>query len=132
MLPFGVCNGGATFQRVMDYVLSGLSWKICLLYLDDIILFSKTFEEHIQNLSLVLTRLQKSVLKVAPKNDISFKQELNFLDTSSPRTASRKMSRRLNVLGNGHNPKMEKKSVNLWACARITVAYTPSPTYQEK
>ena len=68
VLPFGVCNGGATFQRLMDYELSGLSWKICLLYLDDIIVFSKTFEEHVQNLSLVLTRLQSSGLKVAAKN----------------------------------------------------------------
>ena len=39
VLPFGCCNGPPTFQRLMDYVLSGLRWKICLLYLDDVILF---------------------------------------------------------------------------------------------
>ena len=79
VLPFGVCNGGATFQRLMDYVLSGLSWKICLLYLDDIIVFSKTFEEHVQNLSLVLTRLQNSGLKVAAKKCHFFQKRVKFL-----------------------------------------------------
>ena len=63
----------------MDYVLSGLSWKICLLYLDDIIVFSKTFEEHVQNLSLVLTRLQNSGLKVAAKKCHFFQKRVKFL-----------------------------------------------------
>ena len=47
-LPFGLCNAPATFSRLMDYVLSGLSWEICLYYLDDIIVFSTTWEEHLQ------------------------------------------------------------------------------------
>ena len=38
-LPFGLCNAPATFSRLMDHVLSGLSWEICLYYLDDIIVF---------------------------------------------------------------------------------------------
>ena len=38
-LPFGLCNAPATFSRLMDNVLSGLSWKVCLYYLDDIIVF---------------------------------------------------------------------------------------------
>ena len=40
-LPFGLCNAPATFRRLMDNVLSGLSWEVCLYYLDDIIFFSK-------------------------------------------------------------------------------------------
>ena len=63
----------------MNYVLSGLSSKICLLYLDDIIVFSKTFEEHVQNLSLVLTRLQKSGLKVAAKKRHFFQARVKCL-----------------------------------------------------
>ena len=79
VLPFGLCNGVPTFQRLMDYLLSGLSWKICLLYLDDVIVFSKTFEEHVQNLGLVLTRLQEAGLKVAPKKCHFFQPEVHFL-----------------------------------------------------
>ena len=44
VLPFGLTNAPASFQRLMQHILRGLSWKICLLYLDDIILLSKTFD----------------------------------------------------------------------------------------
>ena len=47
-LPFGVCNAPTTFSKLMGNVLSGLSWKACLYYLDDIIFFSKDWEEHLQ------------------------------------------------------------------------------------
>ena len=40
-LPFGLCNAPATFSQLMDNVLSGLSWEVCLYYLDDIIVFSR-------------------------------------------------------------------------------------------
>ena len=79
VLPFGVCNGVPTFQRLMDYVLSGLSWKICLLYLDDVIVFSKTFDEHVQNLDLVLTRLKASGLKASSRKCHFFRPEVHFL-----------------------------------------------------
>ena len=46
-LPFGLCNALATFSRLLDNVLSGLSWEVCLYYLDDIIVFSKDWKEHL-------------------------------------------------------------------------------------
>ena len=79
VLPFGCCNGPPTFQRLMDYVLSGLRWKICLLYWDDIIVFSKTFEEHVEQLNQVLTRIGEAGLKVAPKKCHFFLSEVMFL-----------------------------------------------------
>ena len=58
VMPFGLCNAPATFQRLMDLVLAGVQWSQCLVYLDDVIIIGRDFEEHMCNLSSVL---QKSV-----------------------------------------------------------------------
>ena len=54
VMPFGLTNAPPTFQRLMDCVLAGISPEQCLIYLDDIIVFSQTFQEHLQHLSNVL------------------------------------------------------------------------------
>ena len=66
-MPFGVVNGPACFQRLMNYVLTGLHWTHCLVYLDDIIIFSRTFEEHMDRLKTVLSRLKKAGLTLKPR-----------------------------------------------------------------
>lgn len=63
-MPFGLKNAPATFQRVMDDVLKGLQNKICLVYMDDIIIFSTSLQEHINNLKLVFERLSQAGLKI--------------------------------------------------------------------
>lgn len=47
VLPFGLCNGPAAFQRLMDLVLTGLQWSSCLVYLDDVVVVGRSFEEHL-------------------------------------------------------------------------------------
>ena len=42
-MPFGLCNAPATFERLLETVLSGLQWHVCLIYLDDIIVYGSTF-----------------------------------------------------------------------------------------
>lgn len=51
VMPFGLCNAPASFQQLMDLVLSGLQWSQCLVYLDDIIVLGRSFNEHIRNYS---------------------------------------------------------------------------------
>ena len=58
MMPFGLTNAPPTFQCLMEYVLAGLSGARCLVYLDDIIVFSTPFEEHLQRLVSVFDRQQ--------------------------------------------------------------------------
>ena len=50
VMPFGMCNAAATFEKLMETVLSGLQWGICLIYLDDIIVIAKSFSEMLHNL----------------------------------------------------------------------------------
>ena len=47
VMPFGLCNAPATFQRLMDHCLAGLKWHSVLVYLDDIVIFSKDFDSHV-------------------------------------------------------------------------------------
>ena len=48
VMPFGLCNAPSTFERLMDRVLRGLQWHVCLVYLDDIIVYSNSFDEHLK------------------------------------------------------------------------------------
>lgn len=79
VMPFGLCNAPATFERAMEVALEGLIGKICLVYLDDIIVFGKTFHEELENLKQVFTRLLQVGLKMSPKKCHLFKKEVTFL-----------------------------------------------------
>jgi hypothetical protein len=56
VMPLGLCNTPATFERLMETVLRGLTYDSCLVYLDDVIVFGRTFQEHILNLRKVFER----------------------------------------------------------------------------
>jgi hypothetical protein len=64
VMPFGLTNAPATFQRLMNLVLAGINWKMCLVYIDDILIFSKTFDQHIADIRVVFDRLRKANLKL--------------------------------------------------------------------
>ncbi|KZS07239.1 Uncharacterized protein APZ42_029099, partial [Daphnia magna] len=63
-LPFGLNNAPGTFQRAMDIILAGLRWPTCLVYLDNVIVYSATFEQHLERLQSVLDCLAKANLKL--------------------------------------------------------------------
>lgn len=62
VMRFGLTNAPGTFQRMMDVLLAGLKWNVCLVYLDDIVTFSKTVDEHLVRLESVLKCLQTANL----------------------------------------------------------------------
>jgi hypothetical protein len=64
VLSMGLTNVPSQFQRLMNLVLAGLLWNYCLVYLDDNIIFSKTFDQHLERLAAVFERLSKSSLKM--------------------------------------------------------------------
>ena len=79
VMPFGLCNAPATFQRLMDMVLGGLQWTNCLVYLDDVIVVGRTFREHLQNLRSVFSRLSTAGLKLQPKKCHLCSPQVEFL-----------------------------------------------------
>jgi hypothetical protein len=78
-MPFGLRNAPATFQRTVDIILSGLTWKSCLVYLDDIIIYSTSMEEHLLHLTEVLTLLGKAGLSLKLTKCHFFKETVDYL-----------------------------------------------------
>lgn len=78
VMPFGTCNSSATFERLVEKALNGLTWKICLIYIN-IIIFSKTFEEHLDRLDQVFSRIADAKLKLSPKKCSLLQKQVNFL-----------------------------------------------------
>ena len=78
-MPFGLCNASATFQRAMQAVLSGLEWSNCFVYLDDILIASRTFDEHLCHIREVLGGLRDAGLRLKPKKCLFLRDEVPYL-----------------------------------------------------
>ena len=65
-MSFGLANAPATYQRLQEQCLGDLHLKICFIYLDDLIIFSKSFREHISRLEQVFQRIREYGLKLFP------------------------------------------------------------------
>ena len=78
VMPFGLCNAPATFQRLMQRALVGMS-KFCSVYIDDILVFSESVEEHIGHLCQVFRRLREVGLKLHPQKCFLGRPEVPYL-----------------------------------------------------
>ena len=78
-MPFGLTNAPATFQRLMESCLGDLHLNWCIIYLDDIIIFSQTPEEHIKRLRGVFAKLASAGLKLKPSKCEFFKKRITYL-----------------------------------------------------
>ena len=78
-MPYGLCNAPATYQRLMESMLSDFNYRNLLIYLDNILLYASSIEEMITNLETVLTRLEEQGLKLKPSKCHLFKQKINYL-----------------------------------------------------
>ena len=79
VMPFGLTNAPATFQRLMDVVLRGLTLDSCLVYLDDVLVHSRTFEEHLCRLRAVFERLRTAGLKLRTEKCQFVRSEVPYL-----------------------------------------------------
>ena len=78
-MPFGLCNAPSTFQRLMERVLQGLVWKTAVVYLDDVVIFSRTPEEHLEHLREVFRRFEAHRLKLKPRKCELFRSQVKYL-----------------------------------------------------
>ena len=78
-IPFGITNAPATFQRLMELRLSDLHLNWCIIYLDDVIVFLKTPEEHIARLEAVFKKISDASLKLKPSKCEFFKRPIHYL-----------------------------------------------------
>ena len=79
VMPFGLCNAPATFERLMSQVMRGLHWKRCLVYIDDILVFGHDFESALQSLELVLIRVAEYGLQLKSTKCNLFRSSVPFL-----------------------------------------------------
>ena len=78
-MPFGLCNSPATFQRLMQAILVGLERKICYVYLDDILIFSETWQEHLSHLQEVINQFREAGLTLKPVKCLFLRESIPFL-----------------------------------------------------
>jgi len=80
VMPFGLTGAPSVFQRLMDFVLCGLSYMTCLVLLDDIIIFVRRFNEQLARLPVVLSRIRSANLKLKPSMCYLFRRSVSFLE----------------------------------------------------
>lgn len=78
-MPFGLSNSPATYQRLMEDCLGELNLNICFIFLDDIIIFSRTYEEHLDRLQQVFDKLRTAGLKLSPKKCNFFQERVRYV-----------------------------------------------------
>jgi hypothetical protein len=78
-MPFALCSASATFQKLMHSIFRHEDWEQCLIYLNDVLIFGRTIDEHLERLKVVLQRLKEAGLKLSPSKCHFLKREVEYL-----------------------------------------------------
>ena len=122
VMPFGASNAPATFQRLMDKALRGLTWHQCIVYIDDVLVFAKSFEAHLANLDLVLTRIKAAGLKLKPSKCKFADNRVDYLGFSISDKGRQPSRRKVEALLKVEPPNTNKAlmsfllSINYYRC----------------
>ena len=114
VMPFGLTNAPVTFQALMNEVFRPYLRKFILVFFDDILIYSKTRDEHLRHLKMALIVLHKNKLYVNRKNVVSGKLPLSILGTSFLRKESQRTLPRSKQCSSGPNQQQLRSSGGSW------------------
>lgn len=109
VMPFGIRNAPSEFSRLMDIVLAGLQWKTALVYIDDIIIFARSFEEHKKNLIEVLNALKAANLKLKLSKCNFCQEKVTFLGHEISKNGVEPDRTKITSVTNHPAPKNQKE-----------------------
>lgn len=111
VMPFGLCNAPSTFQRLMDLVLSGFQWDFCVVYLDDIVIFSKTWEEHLNHIQEIFDRISGANLTLKMSKCQFGREQVPFLGHIVSKQGIQADPKKIQAIVDWPNPKNKEEVV---------------------
>ena len=108
VLPMGLCISASTFQRLINLVLAGLTYTLCLVYLDDIIRMASSLDEHLQRLEAVFQRIRAAKLTLIPDKCKILRREVTYLGHVVSERGIAIDEKKLDVVRNWETPRCLK------------------------
>lgn len=126
VMPFGIKNAPSDFQRIMEIALSGLQWKSCIVYIDDILVFSRTFDQHLKDLENVFSALRKVNLKIKPTKCTFLRKEVPYLGHIVSREGIRPDPEKISAIVKAEPPKTVKQLQSFLGCIQWFKRFVPN------
>jgi hypothetical protein len=125
VMPLGLCNAPSTYSRLMDLVLNGLTYKYCLVYLDDTIVYSKSFDEHLRHVEEILDRIIAAGLKLRPEKCHFAADTVSYLGFTVSRNGVSPDGNKVKALSERQFPKTRKELVNFLGAVNFYRDFIP-------
>ena len=124
--PFGLCNAGASYQRLMDIPLSGLSSTQVLEYINDIVIFTKSFPEHLSDVTEIFQSLQASKISLKLSKCRFASSKVDFLGYELSRNGIQPQTRLTNAIRTYQRPLSKKELKGFLGLAGFYRAFVPN------
>ena len=110
--PYGLSNAGASYQRMIDICLAGLPPSQILAYMDNTVLFSESFEQHLQDIQSVFERLRQSNISLKATKCVFASDKVDLLGYELSHTGIKPQKRSTEAISSFHRPDPSVKSNN--------------------
>ena len=124
--PYGLCNAGATYQRMIDITLSGLPSERVLAYMEDIVVYSKSFDEHLESLNKVFGCLRSSSITLKLSKCVFAIEHVDFLGLNLSAARIRPQSRLKEAIDNYQRPDSKKSLKGFLGLAGFNRSFIPN------